>query len=148
MMRQLIRDLCQVAGKHAKFSNLVLILLLAAVLLAQMVLGIGCPIHFITGINCPGCGMSRALFRVLQLDFAGAFLFHPLWWVLLVWAVFWFLRESARISPRTYNSFFWCFAIMFLAVYLFRLLDPANSLIRAAPHEGLVLRLITGVMKR
>ena len=32
MMRKLIRDLCQVAGKHAKFSNLVLILLLAVVL--------------------------------------------------------------------------------------------------------------------
>ncbi len=148
MKNKLMRDICQVADRHVRSANVVFVLILAAVLLAQMVLGIGCPIHFITGINCPGCGMSRALFRVLQLDFAGAFLFHPLWWLLPVWALFWFFRESTRISRRTYDGFLWCFAILFLAVYLFRLLDPANSLVRAAPREGLILRLITRVWNR
>lgn len=36
-----------------------------------------CPAVMITGFPCPGCGMSRAAFRVLCLDFAGAFRIHP-----------------------------------------------------------------------
>ena len=44
-------------------------------------LGIGCPIKFITGISCPGCGMCRAWAAVLSLDFAQAFAFHPLFFL-------------------------------------------------------------------
>ena len=43
--------------------------------------GIGCPIRFVFGIECPGCGMTRALVSVLRLDFASAFAFHPVWFV-------------------------------------------------------------------
>ncbi|MEN6420524.1 MAG: DUF2752 domain-containing protein, partial [Smithella sp.] len=41
-------------------------------------LGIGCPIKFVTGIPCAGCGMSRALYCALKLDFHKAFHYHPL----------------------------------------------------------------------
>lgn len=37
-----------------------------------------CPINFIFGIPCPGCGMSRALFYALTLNFEKAFAMHPL----------------------------------------------------------------------
>lgn len=40
--------------------------------------GITCVfLHFI-GIPCPGCGMTRALRCVLQLDFASAWVYNPL----------------------------------------------------------------------
>lgn len=35
--------------------------------------GIPCPFHLITGLNCPGCGVSRMLLSLLRLDFAAAF---------------------------------------------------------------------------
>ncbi len=43
-----------------------------------------CPILAYTGIPCPGCGMTRALLRLLALDFAGAAAFHPLVYLLAV----------------------------------------------------------------
>ena len=39
--------------------------------------GIPCPIHLVTGLQCPGCGVSRMLLALLRLDFRGAFLANP-----------------------------------------------------------------------
>jgi len=40
--------------------------------------GIGCVFLYLFGIECPGCGMTRALKCLLQLDLAGAFRYNPL----------------------------------------------------------------------
>lgn len=32
-----------------------------------------CPFHFITGLYCPGCGVSRMCLALLRLDVDGAF---------------------------------------------------------------------------
>lgn len=32
-----------------------------------------CPVHFLTGFNCPGCGSQRAIHAMLHGDFSGAF---------------------------------------------------------------------------
>ena len=37
-----------------------------------------CPIYFFSGISCPGCGMTRALFSLLRFDFDAALYYHPL----------------------------------------------------------------------
>lgn len=44
-----------------------------------------CPMVIFTGIPCPGCGMTRALFEILQFDFADAWEMHPFvyGWVVL-----------------------------------------------------------------
>ena len=49
--------------------------------MAMESIGITCPIKFITGISCAGCGMSRAWLAFLQLDMAKAFAYHPLFWL-------------------------------------------------------------------
>lgn len=36
-----------------------------------------CPLRLITGYPCPGCGITRASFCLLRLDFAGAFSLNP-----------------------------------------------------------------------
>ena len=36
-----------------------------------------CPVVLLSGYPCPGCGMTRAMFKVLRLDFAGAWEMHP-----------------------------------------------------------------------
>jgi hypothetical protein len=37
-----------------------------------------CPIHFLTGLYCPGCGALRALHRLMHADLAGAMSMNPL----------------------------------------------------------------------
>lgn len=52
---------------------------IAVVVLLYLILegfGITCPIKFLTGISCAGCGMSRAWIAVFYLYFARAFYFH------------------------------------------------------------------------
>jgi hypothetical protein len=43
----------------------------------------GCLFHRMTGLDCPGCGMTRAAHATLHGDLAAAFRFNPLGMVLL-----------------------------------------------------------------
>ena len=36
-------------------------------------LGIPCPFHLLTGLNCPGCGVSRMLLSLMEGDLNAAF---------------------------------------------------------------------------
>jgi hypothetical protein len=37
-----------------------------------------CPFNALTGLPCPGCGMTRAFLALGRLDLAGAFALNPL----------------------------------------------------------------------
>ena len=90
---------------------------LAAVALFYIViesLGVTCPILFLTGISCAGCGMSRAWLSLLRLDLAGAFAFHPLFWLTVAAAaltlasgggLFLLLAALGTLAPQLPN--FW-----------------------------------------
>lgn len=41
-------------------------------------LGIPCLFHKLTGLLCPGCGVSRMCLSLLRLDFAGAWQYNPM----------------------------------------------------------------------
>ncbi|MBC8003272.1 MAG: DUF2752 domain-containing protein [Opitutaceae bacterium] len=43
----------------------------------------GCVFHQLTGLNCPGCGMTRAAYAMLHGRVGEAFRFNPLGMVLL-----------------------------------------------------------------
>ena len=64
------------------------ILAIAFVYVLFYVTGIGCPIKFITGISCMGCGMTRAYVSLFRGDFHSAFAFHPLFFLPIVENVF------------------------------------------------------------
>lgn len=61
---------------------------------ALYLLDIGCVFRLMTGIPCPGCGMTRAWLAALRLDFAAAFAYHPLFWVVPIAFVLAFVREE------------------------------------------------------
>ena len=39
-------------------------------------LGVPCPIHAVTGLLCPGCGISRMFVSLFRLDFKSAFSYN------------------------------------------------------------------------
>ena len=47
----------------------------------------GCVFHKVTGLHCPGCGMTRAAYAALHGDFGHAFRMNPVGMVLLPLAV-------------------------------------------------------------
>ena len=56
--------------------------------------GIPCIFRVVTGFKCPGCGVSRMLMALLQLDLKGAFLENRVLFVLLPLLVFIILRAA------------------------------------------------------
>lgn len=54
-------------------ASFILIAASAALLTAHIGRGIPCIFNVITGLNCPGCGNTRAVLALLRLDFSRAF---------------------------------------------------------------------------
>ncbi len=48
----------------------------------------GCTFHHLTGLNCPGCGMTRAAHATLHGRIGEAFRFNPVGMILLPMALF------------------------------------------------------------
>lgn len=46
-------------------------------------LSIPCPFHVITGLQCPGCGVTRMCLALLRLDVSGAWKANPVLLLLL-----------------------------------------------------------------
>lgn len=99
----------------------------------------GCPIRFFLGISCPGCGITRAWIRVLHLDLAGAFACHPLFWMApLIAAAFVF---EGFIDFKKYRWVVILAAILFIGVYLIRILWFPDEIVSFAPQEGFLWQL-------
>ena len=58
--------------------------LLAAGLLGSDDGPVLCPFRLCTGLACPGCGLTRAVARLVVGDFAGSWRFHPLAGLLVI----------------------------------------------------------------
>lgn len=87
-----------------------------------------CPFALVTGMACPGCGMTRAVGRLVRGDLAGAIGYHPLVILVVVLAVvggIWYLGrrryEWPPLRPLILNAGLAILAIGFLAVWFTRL---------------------------
>lgn len=80
-------------------------------LLAGLILGIGlayavfvrlsglsipCPFHAVTGLLCPGCGVTRMCLALLRLDFAAAWDANPVLLLLLPVLAALLIRQTVR----------------------------------------------------
>ena len=87
-----------------------------------------CGFALLTGMACPGCGMTRAASHLLRGNFDLAFTYHPL--VLIValqlmggW-VWFLLRQSGKVKPmsnRTLNIVLIGTGVALLAVWALRM---------------------------
>lgn len=115
---------------------------IALLYVALEALGVTCPIRFLTGISCAGCGMSRAWLSLLRLDLAGALYYHPLFWLPVPAAALLLLRR--RLPDRAFTAGLALCAALFILVYFIRLVLPGEIVV-FAPQEGLVWRLLSGL---
>lgn len=128
--------------KLIKNENLQTAALLAAAVVFLYLTDIGCPLRFLTGICCAGCGMTRALLQVLQGHFAEAFHYHPLWITLPF--IFGLILTGSKRSRRTNQTLLWSFSLLYLAVYAVRL-THGSDVVFFHPEEGFLLQIIQTV---
>src|SRR2546430_3636495 len=65
-----------------------------------------CPFRTLTGFNCPGCGSTRGLHRLLHGDVVAAFEFNPLLMIslpFLLYALMRYTSAALRGQPLNWN---------------------------------------------
>jgi hypothetical protein len=53
-----------------------------------------CPFRMLTGLTCPGCGVTRALHHIVHGNFTAAFMLNPLFLIAIPFLLIAFLRYS------------------------------------------------------
>lgn len=80
-----------------------------------------CLLRELTGVPCPACGMSRALFSLVRLDISAAFRYHPVFWVFPIAC---FCAVMCAVSEKKRKLWVACFiacAVIFLLCWVIRL---------------------------
>lgn len=113
-------------------------LILPVIFIAPFYLIFGCPIRVLTGFCCPGCGMSRALWYMLQLDFEAAYRLHPLVFFMPVAAVVFLLRH--RI-PKKVLKILGISAIVLLTVVFIIRLASGSEIVYWDFEKGAIYKL-------
>ncbi len=103
-----------------------------------------CTFHSLTGLHCPGCGLTRSVHSALNGRFAQAFVYNALGVILVpylvvsvarsLWA--WLWDTPPRPGRRTWvqTKLPWAFAIVLILFWILRNI-PVYPFTLLAPHE-------------
>lgn len=89
--------------------------------------GVGCPIKFVTGVSCPGCGMTRAWLEALQGNLDVALAYHPLFWSVPVVLVLGCVPSLE--TNRAAQVVLAAFIVAFIALWAWRMAVPHDTAI-------------------
>ncbi len=110
-------------------KKLIITLVLLTLLVAYLLLGsyfhiyMFCPIKKITGLYCPGCGVTRMCLSILKGNFYQAFRYNPLIFISLPFFLFYYficLFETYKKKPskiRMLEPSIWYFLIAIFLVF-------------------------------
>ncbi len=108
-------------------------------------IGITCPIKYLTGISCAGCGMSRAWLSFLHGDIAAAWHYHPLFLTPPLILILPALKK--RMNPEIIRMIIFIVALLYGIVYMYRLMIGNGDIVVFDPQNGLVGRGMRAVIK-
>lgn len=127
-------------------SYIIALSAVASLVIVMWIFSVPCPIKYITGMSCAGCGMSRAIISALTLDFAAAFTYHPLW-IVIIPAISAVVVLSAKGKSKAASIVFYCLAGLFLTVWIIRLVT-GDSVVAFDPENSLINRMIRDVFDK
>lgn len=97
MLRKYITIIYEQTGAVKKEIRIAVMLFILLILLAGALflyyhnpkegLSLACPINFLTGYYCPGCGAGRACYMLLHGQIYQAFRYNPLLIIMLPWLI-------------------------------------------------------------
>ena len=126
-----------------RLNRIEVITSVAAVVVLYVILesfGVTCPIKYITGISCAGCGMSRAWISLLHFNIHDAFMYHPLFFLPPVVVIVMLLKS--KINIKIYKMIIFTIIIMFAIVYMCRLIWAGDDVVVFEPQNNILFRII------
>lgn len=90
-----------------------------------------CPFKVLTGLDCPGCGLTRAFRAALHFDFVAAFQYHPLFWLLGAEAIYYLFFKSIlhkQFSNKVELTIACITIVLLLAVWLYKIIAFGGNL--------------------
>ncbi len=126
-----------------RLNRIEVITSVAAVVVLYVILesfGVTCPIKYITGISCAGCGMSRAWIALLHFNIHEAFMYHPLFFLPPVVVIVMLLKS--KINIKFYKIFMFTMVGAFVIVYLYRMFIGDGNVVVFEPQNNIVFRII------
>lgn len=85
-------------GRAVKLIKISAVLIIAGcVYLAFISLtgfGIPCVFNLVTGLDCPGCGVTRLVFALVRFDFKAAFEYNPVTFCFIPLFAYFFVRYA------------------------------------------------------
>ena len=129
--------------KRKSHRRIEVITSVAAVVVLYVILesfGVTCPIKYITGISCAGCGMSRAWISLLHFNIHDAFMYHPLFFLPPVVVIVMLLKS--KINIKIYKIIIFTIIIMFAIVYMCRLIWSGDDVVVFEPENNILFRII------
>ena len=86
-----------------------------------------CPVKMLTGHDCPGCGMQRALLSLFKGDFVQSMQYHPAAIPTIVMLIFLVLhlRFRFRMGARVLMWMYILIAGITFVNFIFRLVNPS-----------------------
>lgn len=126
-----------------RLNRIEVITSVAAVVVLYVILesfGVTCPIKYITGISCAGCGMSRAWIALLHFNIHEAFMYHPLFFLPPVVVIVMLLKS--KINIKFYKISMFTMAGAFVIVYLYRMFIGTGDIVVFEPQNNILFRII------
>lgn len=126
-----------------RLNRIEVITSVAAVVVLYVILesfGVTCPIKYITGISCAGCGMSRAWIALLHFNIHEAFMYHPLFFQPPVVVIVMLLKS--KINIKFYKIFMFTMVGAFVIVYLYRMFIGTGDIVVFEPQNNILFRII------
>ncbi len=91
-------------------------------------IGIPCLFYKITGLYCPGCGITKLVFSIINFDFKKAFFFNPVVFILLPFLIAYFIyqeyiyimNKKDKIFKKIPNFIYYFMVIILIIFGIFR----------------------------
>lgn len=98
-------------------KHIITLVIVCFSLLALDVSGVGCPFFALTGMECPTCGATRAIFCLLSFDIEGYLFYNPMAAFLIVAMVLYIFQSEGKAV----SVYYVVIAVITFAVYLMKL---------------------------
>ena len=103
MKKIILSSVCNMNKIKNLKEKIIICIITIALLKIGNLFNLYCPFLQLTGIECLGCGMTRALTSAIHFDYAAAFEYHRMFWSLPIIGLY-ALFDGKLFKNRLLNS--------------------------------------------